>query len=59
MGSNQKGEGTGMSDETLAEQIERLGLMANGDPQWDLSENDRAAIRTLLEYYRAYVVRPQ
>jgi hypothetical protein len=48
-----------MSDETLAEQIERLGLMANGDPQWDLSENDRAAIRTLLEYYRAYVVRSQ
>ena|SRR5580658_5807749 len=38
--------------ETFAEQISRLELMADGDPQWDLSDNDRAAIRALLENYR-------
>jgi hypothetical protein len=41
--------------ETFAEQIERLELMADGDSQWDLSDNDRAAIRALLENYRACV----
>ncbi len=44
-----------MSQETFQEQIERLELMADGDPQWDLSETDRAAIRALLENYRACI----
>jgi hypothetical protein len=44
-----------MSEESFAEQIERLELMADGDPQWDLSDNDCAAIRALLENYRACV----
>jgi hypothetical protein len=45
-----------MSDpETFAEQIERLELMAEGDPQWNLSDNDRAAIHALLENYRECV----
>jgi hypothetical protein len=42
-----------MSDaESFADQIARLELMADGDPTWDLSDNDRAAIRALLENYR-------
>ena len=45
--------------ETFAEQIERLELMADGDPQWDLSDNDRAAIRALLENYRASTTKPK
>ena len=44
-----------MTEETFQEQIERLELMAAGDPQWDLSDNDRAAIRVLLEKFRACV----
>ena len=35
--------------ESISEAIERLELMADGDPQWDLSDNDRAAIRTVLD----------
>ena len=44
-----------MSDETFVEQIARLELMAAGDAQWDLSDNDQAAIRALLEKYRANI----
>jgi len=45
-----------MSQETFAEKIDRLELMADPeDTKWDLSENDRAAIRTLLESYRECV----
>jgi hypothetical protein len=45
-----------MSQETFAEKIDRLELMADPeDSKWDLSENDRAAIRTLLESYRECV----
>ncbi len=49
--SNPKAQST----ETFDEQIQRLELMANGDAAWDLSDNDRAAIRALLENYRACV----
>ncbi len=35
--------------ETLKDQISRLEGMAAGDPTWDLSDNDQAAIRTLLD----------
>ena len=34
--------------ETFDDQFSRLELMADGDPTWDLSENDRAAIRAVL-----------
>ncbi len=34
--------------ETLAEQLDRVGLMAEGDPQWDLSDNDIAALKAVL-----------
>lgn len=44
-----------MSEESFADKIARLELMADGDPTWDLSDNDRAAIRTLLESYRECV----
>jgi hypothetical protein len=45
-----------MSQETFAEKIGRLELMADpDDTKWDLSDNDRAAIRTLLESYRECV----
>ena len=30
------------------EMIERVKLMATGDPQWDLSDNDQIALRSLL-----------
>ena len=43
------------SFESFADQIARLELMASGDPTWDLSDNDKAAIRALLENYRACV----
>ena len=35
--------------ESLADQITRLQLMAGGDPKYDLSPNDRAAIGTALD----------
>lgn len=39
-----------MQPETLNECLERVQLMANGDPTWDLSENDRHALTaTLME----------
>ncbi len=44
-----------MSNESFSDQIARLELMADGDPTWDLSDNDRAAIRALLENYRSCV----
>ena len=44
-----------MSEESFADKIARLELMADGDPTWDLSDNDRAAIRALLESYRECV----
>jgi hypothetical protein len=44
-----------MDEESFADKISRLELMADGDPTWDLSENDRAAIRSLLESYRQCV----
>jgi len=44
------------NQETFAEKIDRLELMADPeDTKWDLSENDRAAIRALLESYRECV----
>jgi hypothetical protein len=38
-----------VSKETFADQIARLESMADGDATWDLSNNDRAAIRAILE----------
>ena len=38
-----------MSEESFADKIARLELMADGDPTWDLTDNDRAAIRTLAK----------
>jgi hypothetical protein len=32
--------------------LSRLSLMASGDDQWDLSDNDRAAIRYALDQLR-------
>lgn len=43
-------------EETFDDKISRLELMADpNDSKWDLSDNDRAAIRTLLESYRECV----
>ncbi len=36
-------------NETIEDQVGRVELMASGDPQWDLSDNDRAALRTVLD----------
>ncbi len=41
--------------ETFNEQIERVRLMAQGDPAWDLSDNDTAALQTLLDVSSAVV----
>ena len=38
-----------MSTETPAEMLSRLRLMAGGDPTWDLSPRDTAAIRWAVE----------
>jgi len=38
-----------MSKECWAEQADRLAMMADGGQAWDLSPNDRAAIRSALE----------
>lgn len=40
--------------ETFSEQLERLEMMADPDQgcTWDLSDNDRAAIRAILDNYR-------
>jgi hypothetical protein len=35
-----------------AEMIQRLMMMANGDPAWDLSNKDRAAIQHALDRMR-------
>ncbi len=35
--------------ESLADQVARLRLMALGDPKWDLSPNDQAAITAALD----------
>jgi len=35
--------------ESFAEQLERVQLMASGDHKWDLSDNDMAALRALLD----------
>lgn len=35
--------------QTREDAISRLRLMADGNPKWDLSDNDRAAIKILLE----------
>ena len=35
--------------ETFDDQIDRLRLMARGNPKWDLSDNDRAAIKAALD----------
>lgn len=37
-----------MSNETREECLQRIQLMADGDPTWDLSENDRYALLELL-----------
>jgi hypothetical protein len=37
--------------ETIEECYERLHLMANGDEQWDLSNNDRWAIANILVHF--------
>lgn len=42
-----------MSKENSTECIERVELMASGDPTWDLSENDRRALTVVLEMYRS------
>ena len=38
-----------MSTETFAEQVERVEGMAAGDPTWDLSDNDQAALKAVLD----------
>lgn len=40
--------GRAASEEAYIEQLERLRLMASGDPTWDLSDNDRAALSSVL-----------
>lgn len=42
-----------MSDESIKERVERVRGMASGDPTWDLSENDIAALKTVLERHDA------
>ena len=37
-----------MSTESFSEQVERVKSMARGDGTWDLSDNDQAALKTLL-----------
>lgn len=37
-----------MTNETLNESLERVQLMASGDPQWDLSDNDQHALKKVL-----------
>ncbi len=37
-----------MSEETHAEQIARVEMMAQGDATWDLSENDMVALTAVL-----------
>lgn len=37
-----------MSTESITEQIERVRGMAAGDLTWDLSENDKVALNTIL-----------
>lgn len=37
-----------MPQETLLECLERVDLMADGDPTWDLSDNDRHALKQVL-----------
>jgi len=45
-----------MSLETFAEQIERLEMMADPDQDtWDLSDNDRAAIRMAGKFARRFM----
>lgn len=39
--------------ESMTEQIERVRGMASGDATWDLSENDIAALKTVLERHDA------
>ena len=34
--------------ESFPDQLSRVGLMADGHPTWDLSDNDRAALEALL-----------
>lgn len=36
------------SNELSAEMFSRVRMMAGGDPQWDLSDNDTAALRHVL-----------
>lgn len=38
-----------MTTETLQDQLSRVRQMADGDPQWDLSPNDQAALRAVLD----------
>ncbi len=42
-----------IGEESWAEQVTRLRLMAKGDPKWDLSPNDQAAIAAALNNLRA------
>lgn len=37
------------TDESFAEQLSRIELMAEGDPTWDLSDNDTAALKAVLD----------
>ena len=41
-----------MSAETFEEQLSRVDLMASGDSQWYLSENDRAALQAVIREMR-------
>ena len=38
----------GLAEDTLDEQVSRITLMAAGDPTWDLSPKDCAALAAIL-----------
>jgi len=38
--------------ETFKEQLERVESMSNPSGTWDLSDNDMAALRALLDHYK-------
>jgi hypothetical protein len=40
--------------EQYDEQVDRVRLMAEGNPTWDLSPNDLAALAAVLQRYDAY-----
>lgn len=42
-----------MSDLEWQENLERVQMMAEGNPKWDLSPNDRAALKAVLDHIDA------